>query len=146
MDAHINDDEKDLLRFLHENVKGCGLTFPLHVRTIELGTGRDGDSIRRTASYLEPKGMVGTIAEQYASSTGMLLTITQVYLTGAGEEYVRNLDRGGIGRKVKRVDDALSSVTNTGAFKFTNHKVVIAILMALGIGIVWLGTWLKHQL
>lgn len=103
MKANINEDELQLLAFLHETVTGFGPSFAIAVRTVELGLGIDSEQLKRNASYLMEHGLAGVqgVGNLQITTGRRFFTATEIWLTGTGEDYMRELEcQPGIAKKV----------------------------------------------
>jgi hypothetical protein len=116
MKANINEDELKLLAYLHEHAEGFGESFQINTKAAAETLGFDDQSFRKHWSYLEEHGLVGTsrIRER---STGVVVIATR-YLTGLGEDYMRELEnQPGIAKKitVKVVTEGWATIQSVAA-------------------------------
>jgi hypothetical protein len=101
MTAPISESELKLLVYLHEHVGGYGENHhvaPAQVcRDLEI----DEAALKKDGSYLEEHGLAGIEVVPHKNTLGLIdkLSVNAVYLTGLGEDYVRNLEnKPSIGR------------------------------------------------
>jgi len=101
MPAKINEDELQILAWLHEHATGYGQRHQFLLSDVGQGVGIDKDLLPKPLSYLEEHGLVGVHAIDVSTQVGDEYVLEGVWLTGIGEDYMRELEaQPGIARKL----------------------------------------------
>ncbi len=113
MNANINEDELKLLAYLHERAEGYDENFRFEPEPVGSELSIDDRELRKIASYLVSHGLVGMEASRFDNGDVLLHGL---WLTGAGEDYVRELEaQPSVSKKitvavVKEMGNALRTV------------------------------------
>lgn len=116
MKANINEDELKLLAYLHEQAAGCGKGFQLIPSEVAGQLGFDDQQMKKVASYLSDHRLAGITGTSFENSKGQDFYLEGIYLTGLGEDYMRELEnQPGVGKKitvaaVKEMGSALRTI------------------------------------
>jgi hypothetical protein len=98
MKANINEDELKLLACLRENARGYSDDFQFDPALVQSELNVPEEELVKNASYLASHGLIGL---QVAVTRDGCEGIGSLWLTGTGEDYMRELDAApGIARKV----------------------------------------------
>jgi hypothetical protein len=101
MNANINEDELRVLAFLHETVAGYDENFELDPKAVGKSLALDEQQLAKTASYLASHGLVGMATADTSTFNGHAFLFTALWLTGKGEDYMRELEaQPGIGKRI----------------------------------------------
>jgi hypothetical protein len=94
MNAHIDEGELKLLAFLHEHAEGYTEHFALDPADVEKELDVSIDRLKKDASYLAGHGLAGiTTLDTSTYGSGRSALLVGLWLTSAGEDYVRALER-----------------------------------------------------
>src|SRR5271156_2218541 len=98
MKANISDDELKLLAFLHENARGYTSDFPFDPDNVCSVLKIEGPQLAKDGSYLASHGLIGI---DIVTDRDGIESVSQLWLAGQGEDYMRELEnQPGVPRKV----------------------------------------------
>ena len=101
MKANINEDELRLLAYLHERAEGYDENFQLDPAIVGKELVLDAPQLAKAASYLASHGLVGMETADTSTFSGRSFLFNGLWLTGTGEDYMRELeDQPGVGKKI----------------------------------------------
>ena len=134
MDYHINESEIKLLAFLHEHAEGYGDDFTLDPDAVMKGLDMDARTFQLAASYLQELGLAGLRATRVDDNSGSQVFIFGVCLTGAGENFMRNLERTpGIAERVTVAVVSQAYKVGTDVFAKTVAQLAVEAAKARGM-------------
>jgi hypothetical protein len=101
MKANINEDELKLLAYLHEHAEGYTEEFQLTPGEVAEEMQIEFKKFAKDASYLASFGLIGMNTIDNSSLDGRSYGFMGMWLTGHGENYMRELEQQpGIARKL----------------------------------------------
>ncbi len=124
MNANINDDELSILAYLHECAKAFGEHGRFEPKEIMQALKLDDPNFVKHISYLVEHDLAGIKTIDVSTmQTGQKHRIIGVWLTGKGENFMRELEaQPGIARKI-----TVASLKELGK---TGRDIAVAVLTA----------------
>jgi hypothetical protein len=99
--TNISEDELSLLAHLHEYAKGYTAEFPFEVEAATKALGLTEEKLAKDLSYLVGHNLAGWKAFSRRTSAGHSFCLTEFWITGLGEDYMRDLEgQPGVGRRI----------------------------------------------
>lgn len=122
MGNNISKDELAILAYLHEHAEGYTQEFQMTPGEVAQAMRIDLPKFQKDASYLAAHGLVGMQAMDASSDEGRLFLFVGIWLTGDGENFMRELEnQPGIAQRI---------TTKTASAIYDTAKAVI--VKALG--------------
>jgi hypothetical protein len=102
MSTNISQSELSLLAYFHENANGFGKEFGVSPDKIRQALGTSEDDFVKDVSYLEEHKLVGSLHLNLSTmNRAAFYKLGSVWLTGLGENYMRELERAqGVGKRI----------------------------------------------
>jgi hypothetical protein len=103
MDIHgnISETEMQILAYLHEHAAGYDDNYPFDCDTIKRELAMDDVTFRRAVSFLDQWRLVGLRGEKVRNSQAHNFLLGQIWPTGLGENYVRDVEESpNVGRRI----------------------------------------------
>jgi len=130
-EIHLDEKELELLAHLHETVEGYDHHFKVDPKGVMAALSVDEKQLRKSASYLEAFGLVGTTKIDVTTFQSAEFLFAGIYLTGLGEDFMRALEKKpGVPKKItlgvmKELwtvgKGAISSVAGQTLAEFVKH-------------------------
>lgn len=118
---NISKEELAILAYLHEHARGFTEAFPFVPAEVAAAMDRAVDQFLKDASYLEAHGLVGMNVIDASSSDGPSFIHMDMWLTGDGENFVRELEQQpGIARRI--------TTKTVGAIYDAGREIVVRVL------------------
>jgi hypothetical protein len=135
VETRINEAELSLLAYLHENAEGYGESFCIETEKAATELNLGVNEFWRVASYLSGWGLMGISDVTGGPTYGPVTTMSPIYLTSAGEAYMREVDEraaaSGIAERGKRLGVASVKALGQGLLKIASDVLTDLAMKAM---------------